>query len=230
MIHPEAFILLNLPNATLKAGNTTYDGILALECVTISVSQSSQSAQTPARDVYLVLRIKSFETPLDPSRTVYCSVHDGFRHYTFLSGSGEDIMVGLHEPGPHEPHIKEDLDTFDSILRQYAGIEGPQPLGSPAGSEKLQDLRGHVVLVNEDNGQIVGELNNQVINQEDPALNEKGREKEPVIIEIPEGDDGAGAAFVVPCGEQDMLMKGASAVRCVCITSHRTPTKSQQAT
>lgn len=217
MIHPEAFTLLNLSNATLKAENTIYDGTLALECVTIPVSQSSLSAQAPARDVYLVLRIKSYETPLDPSRAIRCFIQNGFRNYSFLGASGEDIVVTLHEPSlAHEPQIKEDLDTFDSVLEQYAGFEGPNPFGSLAGSEKLQDLRGHVLLINEDNGDVVGEVDNQIVFQEDPALHEKGREKEPVIIEIPE-EGGARAAFVhaVPPSEQGIFTKGASSVRCV---------------
>jgi len=216
MIQPEAFTLLNLSNATLKAGNTIYDGTLALDCVTISVSQSSLSTQAPAQDVYLVLRIKSYETPLDPSRAIQCSIQNGFRNYSFLGASGEDIVVALHEPGAHEPHIKEDLDTFDSVLEQYAGFEGPKPFGSLAGSEKPQDLRGHVLLVNEDNGDVVGEVDNQIVFQEDPALHDKGREKEPVIIEIPE-EGSARAAFVhaVPPGEQGIFTKGASSIRCV---------------
>jgi spartin len=216
MFQSEAFILLNLENAMLKTGNVTYDGILALECVTISVTQA-QITETPARDVYLVLRIKSFETPLDPSGAVKCSIQNGFRHYSFLGGGGENVVVTLHEPGAHEPHVKEDLDTFDSILAQYTEFRSPQPhLTSPPGSEKPEDLRGHVVLVNEDNGEIVGELDNKLIIQEDPTLDDKSQEKGPVVIEIPEeGQNGARAALVraIPPGEQDMLIKGASLVR-----------------
>jgi spartin len=218
MITPEAFVLLTLPNATLKAGNATYDGILALECVTISIPQP-EDTQTPTRDVYLVLRMKSFETPLDPSRTIRCSSENGFRYYWFLGGSGEEVVVGLHEPNVREPHIQEDLDTFDGILAQYAGFRSTgQNLASSAGSEKSEDLRGRVVIVNEDSGEVVGELDNQFVIQEDPTLTDKGREKEPVIIEIPEGDgDSARAAFVhaIPPEEQDIIMKGASLVRYV---------------
>lgn len=36
MIQPEAFVLLSLPNATLAAKTLIYQGILALECVTVS--------------------------------------------------------------------------------------------------------------------------------------------------------------------------------------------------
>lgn len=211
-MQPEAFILLNLPNATLEAGNATYDGNLALECVTISVSQA-QIVEASARDVYLVLRIKSFETPLDPSGTVKCCIQNSFRRYSFLGGGGEDVVVKLHEPGAHEQHIQEDLDTFDSILAQYTEFQGPQPrVASLSGSEKPKDLWGHVVLVDEDNGEVVGELDNKLVIQEDPTLNDKGRENEPVVIEIPEGQDGVRAAFVraIPPGEQDMLMRGAS--------------------
>src|ERR1700733_855054 len=119
MVQPEAFILLNLPNAILKAGNATYDGILSLECVTISTSHTTQGAQRLTRDVYLVLRIKSFETPLDPSGTVQCSIQNGFRYYSFVDGTSGNIVLRLHEPGANEPHVEEDLETFDSILPQY---------------------------------------------------------------------------------------------------------------
>jgi spartin len=213
MIQPEAFILLTLANTTLKAGNTTYDGNLALECITVSVN-AAQDAQTPARDVYLVLCIKSFETPLDPSSTIRCSIQNSYRYYSFLGGSGEDIVVRIREPSPHEPHVQEDLDTFDSILAQYAEFQRPEQLAS-APFEKLDDLRGRVVLVNEDNREVVGELDNQFTIKEDPALGDKSREREPVIIEIP--DEGGENAFVyaVPPGEEDMIIKGASFVRYV---------------
>ena len=170
-----------------------------------------------SRDVYLVLRIKSFETPLDPSMIVQRSIQNGFRYYSFLDGNGEDIVVCLHEPSPREPQAQEDLE---SILAQYSEIQGLQAqVVSAEGHGKPEDLRGHVVLVNEDSGEVVGELDNQFIIQEDPALNEKGREKDAVIIEIPEeGEESTRAAYVraVPPGEEDIMIKGASYVRYVC--------------
>jgi spartin len=104
----------------------------------------TQDTQTLSRDVYLVLRIKSFETPLDPSMVVQRSIQNGFRYYSFLDGNGEDIVVCLHEPSPREPQAQEDLETFDSILAQYSEIQGLQAQVVSA-DEKPEDLRGHVV-------------------------------------------------------------------------------------
>jgi spartin len=214
MTQPEAFVLLNIPNATLVARGSTYRGVLALECVTVSAVQTSGS-NTPTRDVYLVLRIDSFETPLDPSRSIQCSISTGFRHYSFSGGNGENLTVDFPKPSEHESHLQEDFDTFDSILAQYAEFRGPQTNpASPRGFGKQEDLRGHLVLVNEDSGEIVGELDNQIVVQEDSSLNEKGREKEPVVIELPEEDD-ARAIFVhaIPPEDADIITKSASLIR-----------------
>lgn len=215
MIQPEAFVLLSLPNATLAAKTLIYQGILALECVTVSAPSQTRDSTTPTRDVYLVLRLNSFETPLDPSRAVQCSVSNGSRCYSFLGGSGEEFTVDFREPSEHEGHIREDFDTFDSILAQYAEFRGPQT--SPASSRgfgKQEDLRGHIVLVNEESGEIVGELDNQLVLQEDSSLNEKGREKVPVIIEISDDED-ARAVFVraIPPDQEDAITKSASLIK-----------------
>lgn len=214
MFLPEAFVLLNIPNATLTTRGSTSRGTLALECVTVSASQTSDS-KVPTRDVYLVLRIDSFETPLDPSRTIQCSISNGLRHYSLSGGNGEDIVLDFRDPTEQESHLQEDFETFDSILAQYADFRGPQT--NPASSVnfgKQEDLRGHLVLVNEDSGEIVGELDNKVVVQEDPSLNEKGRENEPVIIELAEGEDDARAIFVraIPPEQGDLITKGASLI------------------
>lgn len=223
MIKPDAFILLGLRDATLivkelnNRPSTTYKGDLALECVTVS----NEDALVPdARDVYLVIRLSSFETPLDPSREVQCSVtDDGSRRYSFWGGSGEELTLAFGKPD--QLHIHEDFETFDSIMGQYAelkytGAQVQHP-AVPKAPEKPEDLRGHVVLINEDNGEVVGELDNQFTIQEDPSMNEPGREKEPVIIEIPEEGEDARTAFVraIPPGQGDVITKGASLVRYV---------------
>lgn len=220
MAQPQAFILLTLQNASLAANKTTYGGELALECVTIS-----QDSKTPgARDVYLVVRLTPFETPLDQSVPVNCTIKDGIRRYSFLGGNNQTIQVSFREPPdtPATQHLREDFETFDSILGQYSEFiyNDPQhvhPQPKTGLSEKSGDLRGHVVLVNEDNGEVVGELDNKIHIQEDPTMNEKGREKEPVIIEIPEDAADARTAFVraIPPGEGDIITKGASLIRYV---------------
>ena len=221
MAQPEAFILLTLQNATLIANKINYEGDLTLECVKIL-----QDSVTPgARDVYLIVRVTPFETPLDPSVPVNCTIKDGIRRYSFLGGNDETIAVSFRDPPdtPATQHLREDFQTFDSILGQhcefiYSDPQHSHPQPNTSFSEKsVGDLRGHVVLVNEDNGEVVGELDNKIHIQEDPTMNDKDREKEPVIIEISEEADHAKTAFVraIPPGEGDIITKSASLIRCV---------------
>ena len=216
MAQPDAFILLTLQNANLIANQTTYGGDLALECVTIP--QDSPDA----RDVYLVVRLTPFETPLDPSVPVNCTIKDGIRRYSFLGGNNQPIELSFQDPPdiPTTQHLREDFETFDNILGQYSEFiyrdpQNSHPQTNISFSEKSRDLRGHVVLVNEDNGEVVGELDNKIHIQEDPTMNDTGREKEPVIIEIPEEVEDARTAFVraIPPGEGDIITKSASLIR-----------------
>lgn len=218
MAQPEAFILLILQNANLVANQTAYGGDLALECVTIP--QDSPDV----RDVYLIVRLTPFESPLDPSVPVNCTIKDGIRRYSFLGGNNQTIELSFRDPPdtPATQHLREDFETFDSILGQYSEFiytdpQNSHPQPNTSFSEKFGDLRGHVVLVNEDNGEVVGELDNKIHILEDPTMNDKGREKEPVIIEIPEEAEDARTAFVraVPPGEGDIITKSASLIRYV---------------
>jgi len=215
MAQPEAFILLILQNANLVANQTAYGGDLALECVTIP--QDSPDV----RDVYLIVRLTPFESPLDPSVPVNCTIKDGIRRYSFLGGNNQTIELSFRDPPdiPATQHLREDFETFDGILGQYSEFiytdpQNSHPQPNTSFSEKFGDLRGHVVLVNEDNGEVVGELDNKIQILEDPTMNDKGREKEPVIIEIPEETEDARTAFVraVPPGEGDIITKSASLI------------------
>jgi hypothetical protein len=88
-------------------------------------------------------------------------------------------------------------------------------------------------MINEETGEVVGEVEDRFRIQEDPVLYERGHENDPVFIEIPdeaglrEGDANALAAFarIVPPDQQDWITKSATIVRHVIssIRSTRTP-------
>ncbi|EJD06257.1 uncharacterized protein FOMMEDRAFT_18403 [Fomitiporia mediterranea MF3/22] len=90
----------------------------------------------------------------------------------------------------------------------------PSPL--PQNQKNEDDLRGRLVLVDEEDGEIVGSLGEQFNIREDDALQTKGREKDPVFVEIPSDEELARRTEVyvhpVPIEQQDMLMKTASLI------------------
>jgi spartin len=237
----QAFLLLTLPNATLLVANATHKGTLALECVTVVVppsytsDASSGAIVSPVnRDVYLVLRLNSFERPLDPARVVELSSSvAGEKTYTF-QGTETDPTVLVLSVKMNEKDVTsaEDLETFETIIAQYADFRGtlssqPPSLAkaSAGASDHPQDLRGHLVLINEDSGEVIGQVDTdrKFKIEEDARLGEKGRENEPVVVEIPDRHEGAGSATeedplhiyvgMIPPGEENWMTKGATVVR-----------------
>lgn len=252
----EAFVLLTLDNCALRdTAPTTHNGTLHLECVTIPSFQGD-------RDVYLVLRIGTFEGALDPTSVV--DIEDdysrGIRIYRFsqerftehAQGSVYPEVLSVRRPqgekgmlGPHSG-IQEDLETFESILAQYAdvrrgGVSSPitpvneksasnfsgQYLDSVANSsaphKSMSDpsLRGHLVLVNQDNGELVGQVQDKRLHiQEDMLLRKPGHENDPVVIEVPDSytpgkqEDVAMDVFVrtMTKEDEDFITKGATVV------------------
>ena len=121
--HPEAFVLLHIPDVALSTATTHASGTLALECVALATAPpppSSPSSTPPAplvaslapddRSLILVLRLGALELPLDPARAVRCAVtSDGTRTYTFLPPpaeaptspvDGEPSSIELRVPPP----------------------------------------------------------------------------------------------------------------------------------
>ncbi|KAG5653944.1 hypothetical protein H0H81_009060 [Sphagnurus paluster] len=244
---PEAFLLLALPSTTLSYQGAIESGVLNLECVTIQIPDASNP--NVQRDVYLVLRLGSIETPIDPSRVIQRSHGSSSRIYTFQPTEFDPttltVTVSLPHPKDPNPTFMEDLETFETILNQYAdlrnasipgsGASAPSPTPNPApqaigngtaiGSGfpgAHGDLRGHLVIVNQDNGQVLGQFDDARFRvQEDPRLHEYGHENDAVIIEVPDNRPGyeqdATAlqmfARAVPPDQQDWITKSATVVR-----------------
>ncbi|KAL0959199.1 hypothetical protein HGRIS_014478 [Hohenbuehelia grisea] len=245
-VQPEAFLLLSLERATVSSQGSVLSGVLGLECVTVPIPAgllAGNEVHTGSnnRDVYLVLKLgDSFEKPIDPVRTITLDQSSSFkRQYVFhaTESDSSQIIVTIDIPSNPDPVLLEDFETFDGILAQYADFRGYQPPPSTAasGSEKSRDvvkvgstshtapddLRGHLVLVNEVNGEVVGEFDSaQFRVAEDPQLARPGHENDAVVIEVPEGESGreqdasAMEMFVrvIPPDQQDWITKSATIV------------------
>lgn len=146
--------------------------------------------------------------------------------------------------GNHE--LMDKLEAFEHILEQYVaeyhigpspssapitGGWGSGPSGSPAtiagqltrvdlkgGANK--DFRGQLVMVNEDTGEVVGEVENRFRIREDPIMHQKGHENDPVIIEVGDedpiaSDANALEAFArtVPPEQRNWITSSANIVR-----------------
>lgn len=223
----EAFVLLNLPDVTLTTSGFLESGVLALKCVTAEAGDVHHS------EVYLVIRLNSFECPIDPTRPLYFSFDTqlGRRSYTLSSPDGSTL--GLVLPLTTEPGLLEDQDTFHGILAQYAEMResstGSQDLKAPAAaaapppsrqglSSGHEAMRGRLVLIDENNGEIVGELDNRLDINEDPSLSIHGKENDPVIIELPGDDTSLALARAIPPEDQDWIIKSASFARYCLVT------------
>ena len=241
MTIPEAFLLLTLENATLATPTFSQSGILGLECVSIQISEAPSALD---RDIYLVLRLGSIETPIDPTRIIHRTDGQGWRKYSF-HGTQIDITDSTTvtfslPPNQNSGSIFLDkLDTFENILAQYADLRGLPDSASQAsytvgGSNIIigpefpgsrRDLRGHLVAINEDTGEVVGQFDDSKFNiQEDAKLQQRGHEGDAVIIEIPDTiqtDEGRTPMemFVrtVPADQQDLITKSATLIRYSCL-------------
>jgi spartin len=247
---PDAHILVTIPSVTLTSSSSgTFAGQqLALEYVTFDIPESSTAA---TRDVLLVLRVgtgssAAFEAPLDPARGLTVSTLPAApaatsaptatatvtRRYVFHATRDDaEFSVEL----PVTPETADDVELFHSVLVGYAtDLHSDAPADAQlrqsanpeeAGSGGEEDLRGRFVLVNEDNGEIVGALDSSVRVHEDPSLGERGHEEDPVVVELPEGASALNElrdievlVRTVPPEDRDWMLKGAVFVRHVLLS------------
>ncbi|KAF7298506.1 Senescence domain-containing protein [Mycena kentingensis (nom. inval.)] len=222
-MHSEAnaFLLLEIDNSTLVSNGVSQTGALGLEIVTLGADE---------QNVYLVLRMKDTEIPVVPNtvvRTVFTEV--AARKYVFEPTDADplqrELAVSIPLPSQPDAHILENIDTFESILAQYADLQGAFEQATPAVLPNINDkadadqLRGHLVLVDQDNGEVVGEFDKQFTVKEDPELGKKGRENDAVVIELQEGpgytnDEGIMQLFAraIPPEQQNVITKSATLI------------------
>jgi len=245
----EAHILVTIPNATVVSSESstgTVIGQLALEYVTYDIPTNTQVT----RDVLLVVVLRSsdnntvFEAPLDPARalsvsSVRPSPSSGARRRYVFHATYDDAEFTVDLPGNNNV-AADDIELFHSVLVGYVAdvrVDGEQlhPSLPPAarvveeaipaaGAGPDEDVRGRFVLMNEDDGEIVGTLDSSVRIHEDPSLAEMGREKDTLIVEVPEGDgilEEEVLVRAIPPEDRDWVMKTAVFVRYVFSHRHR---------
>jgi len=213
----DAFILVTIPNATLTSSSTgTLTGQLVLEYVTFDIPTTAQVTQDVL--LVLVLRSTGnnnavlFEAPLDPARALSVSSVPppssfGVARQRYVFHATRDDTEFTVELPENNTNPAEDIELFRSVLVGYVTdvrVNGEQQsaalppstraaaaaapvAGAGAGAD--EDLRGRFVLMNEDDGEIVGTLDRSVRVFEDPSIEESGREKDTLVVEVPEGAD-----------------------------------------
>ena len=176
--------------------------------------------------------------------------------------------VVIPPPTEDAPHVAQDIETFDRLLTQYTELSwtfdsppsSPPPLPARPGRtpnpesngpltnirENVEtarpvdnpELRGHLVFMDEANGDIVGELPGTLRIREDPALPKETNASDAVVLEMQPamydaytgqvelgmiGDELREAREIVvhavPPEEQDWVLKSVTVVRYVYIYS-----------
>ncbi|WWC70066.1 uncharacterized protein I206_104012 [Kwoniella pini CBS 10737] len=202
-------------------------------------SPSSADPPTPTHDFWLVIKVgPTFEMPIIPnSEMIPHQEKDGIV-YQVSSTTVPNASVLFTLPLPASQADLEDLDSLEVLLKQYGclgkdltALEGlsasPQrppstyAYGSSRGAEQgealaPEDLRGRIVLINEDNGEVVGQLDQTFDVEEDKKLNNEDRNK-PVMLDFGHLREGQEALRVkvrtVPEEDlDDWLLRGAHKV------------------
>ncbi|CEL54491.1 hypothetical protein RSOLAG1IB_07094 [Rhizoctonia solani AG-1 IB] len=212
MAGAEGFLLLTIPNCTIVTQDQrTQTGVLALECVTIPLPTQTAFAgaardTSNERDVWLVLRLGDFETIISPVQAI---TYARARHqFTIPAEDGGNVTLTV--PSPMTDAATEDLESLEVLLSQYGILQETGSGGSTSGDKRPTngDNKGRLVLVDEDNGAMLGTLGEQFNIREDPGLVSRGHEKDPVVIEIPERGEQVYVHNISP-DEQDWLLRSA---------------------
>jgi len=252
MTGAEGFLLLTIDRVNLVSTSLNYPtlpiGILSLECVTVPIFENADPSE---RDVWLVLRIDPSNHQANASTSPAAGglelalpatqhiIHNrSINTYTLpLTGPGAiygDATLTITLPTPSTPGVQEDYETLEVIFAQYAVLQsiappsGPPPTsatGTPLPFGHDSDLKGRLVLVDDENGQVVGELSDNVQVHEDEAMRlpPRGHEKDPVVVELrDEQEGGRTGVFVHPVtvDESDFLVRTAGLVRSVLPCHH----------
>ena len=125
----QGYLLLTLNDvqASLPSVLGEYDGPtkdqLALECVTLPIPASLTDYADDERDVWLVIRFGTNpgrEIPISATQVVHHDRHARLFRFSSTLG-GKEWMIKL--PEPVSQLDREDQETFEVILNQYAAVK-----------------------------------------------------------------------------------------------------------
>lgn len=195
-------------------------------------SPSPADPAVPTHDFWLVLQVGTFEMPVVPGQQLIPTPEptpEGIV-YTVPSPSVPNAFLSITVPRPASAADMEDLDSFETLLRQYKslGVEATAlanvtvpPIGSAARNNRYdqegdEDYRGKLVLINEDSGEVIGQLD-QELSVEDGQRLAKDDQNRPVILDFGHVIDGYAPSVKVqrvPEAEMDdWMLKSAHHLR-----------------
>jgi spartin len=242
----DAYVLVTIPSATLTSSSTgTLTGQLVLEYVTYDIPRTAQVTQDVLLVLVLRSGNNNntmlFEAPLDPARALSVSSvpppssYGVARRRYVLHATRDDTELTVELP-ENDNNSVDDIELFHSVLVGYVTdvrVNGEQlqqqssapPLparvaeaAAPVAGAGVadEDLRGRFVLMNEDDGEIVGTLDRSVKVIEDPSIGVRGHEKDTLVVEVPEGADTQDGLLeeevlvsTIPPEERDWMVKTA---------------------
>ncbi|KAI5987527.1 hypothetical protein EDD15DRAFT_2293421 [Pisolithus albus] len=206
----QAVTLLKFSAATLEVDGRSYSGPLELNSVSVTVGEG-EDTQSNA-DIYLVLRVGGYDTPIDPSTSIKTTSSNDGNSYTFGTADGRTATLLLPTPSQNDKRAIEDQDTFYDIIAQYTDPAQMQVGQGGVETPSYESARGRVFFVDENSGQVVGELDHQFQIKEDPALGLPHAENDLVVIEIVDENAGEAFARVIPPEERDWVTNSAALV------------------
>lgn len=212
----QAVTLLKFSAATLEVHGRSYSGPLELNSVNVTAGEGEKTNDTQSNaDIYLVLRVGGLDTPIDPSTSIRTASSNDENSYTFGAADGRTATLLLPTPSQNDKRAIEDQDTFYDIIAQYCDFQDSAQMQVGQGgveTPSYESARGRVFFVDENSGQVVGELDPKFQIREDPALGLSYAENDLVVIEIVDENAGEAFARVIPPEERDWVTNSATLV------------------
>ena len=182
---------------------------------------SPSDPPVPTSDFWLVLRVGTHEVALAPGNQLLPSSDSkGVITYEMPSTEIPNASLRLNIQPAASSEELENLQEFEGMLQQYRSL-APNATAlanavAPPPASQNEDLRGRVVLVNEDNGEIVGELDERLNFEEDKRVAGDDKDR-PVVLDFGHVIEGYDHSVKVQrIGEEDMddwLLKSAHYLR-----------------
>ncbi|KAI6151175.1 hypothetical protein BKA82DRAFT_4353036 [Pisolithus tinctorius] len=176
VVNPSFYASL-FSSARLDEDGRSYCGVLELNSASVPIAEGGKASDAQSNEeLYLVLRVGLHDTPTDPSRPVRVTSRHDENSYAFGTADGRTAMLLLPTASQNDTQAIEDQETLPDFFCH---------------TEK-ESARGRVLSVDENTGQVVGELNHKFpIIKEGPALGFPCTDNVPVVIEITDGDAGS---------------------------------------